>query len=213
MSTYIHKLIEQGENQHLDFKFEISNSRKIARTLCAFANTDGGTLLIGVKDNGRIAGVRTEEEYYMAEAAAQIYCRPEIPFETERWNIEGKTVLEIRIPSGSEKPYYAQNEEGKWLAYLRIHDQNILANPVWVKVWKRKSSPQGIMIRYSTEEKILLSYLRENSFITLSKFSHIARLRRFEAEDILANLIVSNILEFEQTEKYTRFFLKKAFPY
>ena len=57
--NYIEKLIEQGEHQHLDFKFAVNDSRKIARSLVAFANTTGGKLLIGVKDNGTIAGVRT----------------------------------------------------------------------------------------------------------------------------------------------------------
>ena len=56
----IEALIEQGEHQQLDFKFEVSDSKKIARTLSAFANTDGGRLLIGVKDNGNISGVRSE---------------------------------------------------------------------------------------------------------------------------------------------------------
>ena len=58
----IEELIAQGEHQQLDFKFEVSDSKKIARTLSAFANTDGGRLLIGVKDNGAIAGVRSDEE-------------------------------------------------------------------------------------------------------------------------------------------------------
>ena len=75
---YIKKLISEGEHQQLDFKFEISDSRKIAKTLVAFANTDGGTLLIGVKDNGNIAGIRSDEEYYMVEAAATMYCKPSI---------------------------------------------------------------------------------------------------------------------------------------
>ena len=64
-TDYIHTLIAEGEHQQQDFKFEISDARKIAKTLSAFANTDGGRLLIGVKDNGRIAGVRSEEEKYM----------------------------------------------------------------------------------------------------------------------------------------------------
>ena len=51
----LHHLIAQGEHQQQDFKYEISDVRKIARTLSAFANTDGGRLLIGVKDNGKIA--------------------------------------------------------------------------------------------------------------------------------------------------------------
>ena len=66
-TDYIHTLIAEGEHQQQDFKFEISDARKIAKTLSAFANTDGGRLLIGVKDNGRIAGVRSEEEKYMIE--------------------------------------------------------------------------------------------------------------------------------------------------
>lgn len=63
-------LIAQGEHQQQDFKFEVSDSKKIARTLSAFANTDGGRLLIGVKDNGKISGIRGDEEYYMIEAAS-----------------------------------------------------------------------------------------------------------------------------------------------
>ena len=89
----IEELIAQGEHQQLDFKFEVSDSKKIARTLSAFANTDGGRLLIGVKDNGAIAGVRSDEEYYMIEAASKMYTRPEVPFEAKRWDMNGKTVL------------------------------------------------------------------------------------------------------------------------
>ena len=69
MNHYIFDLIAQGEHQQQDFKFEISDARKIAKTLSAFSNTDGGRLLVGVKDNGRIAGVRSEEEIYMIDAA------------------------------------------------------------------------------------------------------------------------------------------------
>ena len=75
---YIYKLIEEGEHQQQDFKFEISDARKIAKSLSAFSNTDGGRLLIGVKDNGKIAGVRSEEEIYMIEAAAKLYCQPQV---------------------------------------------------------------------------------------------------------------------------------------
>ena len=76
--VYLQQLIAEGEHQQQDFKFEISDARKIARSLSAFSNTDGGRLLIGVKDNGRIAGVRSEEEIYMIEAAAKLYCRPNV---------------------------------------------------------------------------------------------------------------------------------------
>ena len=47
--VYLQQLIAEGEHQQQDFKFEISDARKIARSLSAFSNTDGGRLLIGVK--------------------------------------------------------------------------------------------------------------------------------------------------------------------
>ena len=74
----IAELIAQGENQQLDFKFEINSASKIAKSLVAFANTDGGKLLIGVKDNGLIAGIRTDEEVYMLESAAKLYSNPPV---------------------------------------------------------------------------------------------------------------------------------------
>ena len=64
-TQYLEKLISEGEHVHQDFKFAISDARKIAKSLSAFANTEGGRLLVGVKDNGKIAGVRSEEELYM----------------------------------------------------------------------------------------------------------------------------------------------------
>jgi len=157
------KLIEQGEHQQQDFKYCISDSKKIARSLVAFANTDGGRLLIGVKDNGHIAGVRSEEEYYMVEAAARIYSKPIIPFTTRQHFIESKTVLEVKIERSAGKPHFAVDEKGKWWAYFRKDDENRLANKVMLEVWKNQKSVDGILINYSDAEKILLDYLPEYS--------------------------------------------------
>ena len=49
---YIQDLILEGEHEHQDFKYQITDARKIARSISAFANNSGGHLLIGVKDNG-----------------------------------------------------------------------------------------------------------------------------------------------------------------
>ena len=200
MTSYIQKLIAQGEHQRLDFKFEISDAKKIARSMVAFANTDGGTLLIGVKDNGAIAGVRSEEEVYMVDAAAGLYCKPEVIFITKSWIEQGKSVLEIVIPKSHTPPHFAKNEEGKWMAYIRVKDQNLLANNVWLKVLKRKQNPEGTIVRYRESEKILLDYLSVNPFITISKFCSIAIIPENKAETILVNLIALGIIKMEITE-------------
>ena len=93
-TQYIHQLVAEGEHEHQDFKFEISDARKIARSISAFANTGGGRLLVGVKDNGKIAGIRSEEEIYMIEAAANMYCQPKVEIKT-RMTMDGLNDKEI----------------------------------------------------------------------------------------------------------------------
>ena len=158
-TDYIHALIAEGEHQQQDFKFEISDARKIAKTLSAFANTNGGRLLIGVKDNGKIAGVRSEEEKYMIEAAAQLYCVPEVEYSLQTYIVEGRQVLVATIEETPHKPVYAKDETGKPLAYLRIKDENILATPIHLRVWQQSDSPRGELIRYTEREQLLLDQL------------------------------------------------------
>ncbi|OFY57296.1 MAG: hypothetical protein A2X04_17630 [Bacteroidetes bacterium GWF2_41_9] len=115
MDSYLKKLIwGGGENQRLDFKYCVSDSRKIARTLSAFANSDGGKLLIGVRDNGSIAGIRSDEKAYMVDAAALLYCRPEISFATKHHVAAGKTILKVEVPRGDKRPYQARDESGSY---------------------------------------------------------------------------------------------------
>lgn len=208
MNAYIQKLILQGEHQKQDFKFQVNDSRKIARTLSAFANTYGGKLLIGVKDNGVVAGVRSEEEFYMIEAAAQMYCKPTIDFAHRTWNADGKTVLEIDIPPLEKKPCFAENEPDKWMAYIRVKDQNILATTLQLKLWKRKNSNNGTFIRYSEKEKLLLQYLEEHPFITIGKYCKLASIPRYLAENLIVNLMLTDIIEMGQNEKMSWFRLK-----
>ena len=211
MSFYLYKLIQEGEHQQQDFKYCINDSRKIAKSLVAFANTDGGKLLVGVKDNGKIAGIRTDEEFYMVEAAAKLYSNPPISFSTQQWHIEGKTVLEIQIEPSATKPHYAKNEDGKWLAYIRVHDENILAHKIQLNIWKKNSSHVGIHFTYSESEKILVEYLRENQAITFSKFMRLAHISRNKAEEVLTNAVIMEIVNMKTEKEGTFFTLNKYF--
>lgn len=211
MSSYIYKLIAEGEHQQQDFKFCINDSKKIARSLVAFANTDGGRLLIGVKDNGKIAGISSDEEFYMIEAAAKIYSKPALNFSTKQWQIEGKTVLEIGIEASDKKPHFAKDENGKWLAYIRKDDENILAHKIQIETWKKEKSPKGVYLTYSDDERFLIDYLSNNESITFSKFIRKARLSRKKAEEILSNFVVIDIIKMHTTQDGTYFTLNTKF--
>lgn len=199
---HIAKLLEKGECQTLDFKFEISNAQKIAKTLVAFANTEGGTLLIGVKDNGTIAGIRTNEEIYMIESAANIYSRPKIKFQVKDWFIDGKQILEIVIPKKTTTPYLAKDYDETWKPYIRKGDQNFLANNVLLRYWNEKNNEKKqVKITYSRKEELLLDYIKEYEKITIETFCLHAQITQAQAEDILVNFLILDIIEMVITDK------------
>lgn len=201
MDSYLRNLISGGENQQLDFKYAINDSRKIARTLVSFANTDGGKLLIGVRDNGSIAGIRSDEEIYMVDTAAHLFCRPEITYNTRQHAAMGKTILEVEVMKGQEKPYQAKDESGRWICYFRHEDQNLAANKVLLQVWRKEKKKSGVMVRFGKAEKFLMDHLLKNGSITFSKFRKLARISAYRAESILANLIILKILLMNASEK------------
>jgi predicted HTH transcriptional regulator len=143
----------------------------------------------------------------MLEAAAELYCRPVVPFEAQKWTILGKTILEVDIARADKRPFMAQGENERWLAYLRVEDQNLLANRVMMKVWRKEKRKKGIFLEYSNAEKGLLNYLKSNDYITLSKFCRICRIRLKQAEEILSDLIVLEIIQIRMSEKGARYSL------
>lgn len=207
-TLYIQKLISEGEHIHQDFKFAISDARKIAKSLSAFANTEGGRLLVGVKDNGKIAGVRSEEEIYMVEAAATLYCRPEIELETHIYHIEGKDVLEVQINESTQKPIYALDENNHPWVYVRIKDENILGNPIHLNIWKHDREEKKVIITYTQREQQVLTILKQQGALTLGQCSKLTRMNRKQISRLLADFIRFGLVE-QYFEEHTFYFRLK----
>ena len=188
-TQYIQQLVAEGEHCHQDFKFEISDARKIARSLSAFANTEGGRLLVGVKDNGKIAGIRSEEEIYMIEAAANMYCQPQVEYKTQTYVAEGRTILMVRIEEASTKPIYSLDEANKPKAYIRMDDENILATPVHLKMWQHYKTKEGSLVVFTEKEQQLLNILKEKEILTLNQCCKYCKLSRNTITNLLANFI------------------------
>jgi predicted HTH transcriptional regulator len=212
MENSLKKMIAEGESQLLEFKYEITDSRKFARTLSAFSNSNGGRILIGVKDNGIVAGVKSDEEYYMIDTAVLLYCRPVINFTLKQHLIGGKTVLEVKVIKGDKRPYQVKDEDGKWLSYFRHHDQNLLANRILLQVWRKTEKRSGVIVKFGKAENTLIDYLAKNGSITLSQFRKIAGISSYKAESILANLIIFKTLIVNASEKGFRYELNQSEP-
>ena len=166
---YLNELISKGESDVIDFKFAVNDSRKIARSLVAFANTNGGRLLIGVKDNGVVSGVRSGEELYMVDTANMMYCVPEIELTKQKRIYQGKEVLEVVIKKHEGERLCAVLEEnGKEMLYIRIGSSNQLINHIWLRVWTYKNNKEKtIKAEFRENEMHFLRLFAENQEYTL----------------------------------------------
>ncbi len=198
---YIHSLIAEGEHEHQDFKFAITDAAKIAHSISAFANNDGGRLLVGVKDNGNIAGVRSEEDIYVIEQAASMYCQPPQEVKVTAFRVDnGAVVLRAEIDKATRRPVYSKESDGTWRAYYRVKDENIVAHPVMVKAWKHVAeSEEGLVFSLSDTESALLDYLDEWGMTTVEDYMTGAHISRVIAEDVIMKLYAIGIIDFIYT--------------
>lgn len=195
-TDYILSLIAQGEHEHQDFKYQISDARKIARSIAAFANNSGGRLLIGVKDNGNIAGVKSDEEIYMIEQAAEMYCSPSQTVRFSIYKVEGKSILKVDIDEAIDKPVKAKDDNNRWRTYYRVADENILASGTHVKVLKHSSDDNhGTAISFTEKEREFLDYLNNHGGITIGSVKQLLHCSQIAADEMIVNLCALGIVE------------------
>jgi Putative DNA-binding domain len=205
---YIENKIAEGEHQRLDFKYAINDSRKIAISLSAFANTDGGTLLIGVRDNGSIAGVKPDEEIHMVEAAAEVYCRPRVEFSSQLWKSDNRYVLEIVVPPSAQKPHFMIDQEGQYKAFIRKGDQNLPANAVLLEVWRGEETERPQKYFHTEKEKRIFNVLQANDSLSLSQLVRMTQIPRNIMVKLLARFIRWDLVQMEFALDQSRFKLK-----
>lgn len=204
MSTSLLYRIAEGEGLNLDFKYAVTDSKKIARSLAAFANTKGGSLLLGVKDNGRIAGVNSEEEYYMIETAAQVFCKPEISFDVIRWEVQGKVVLEIVVEESRHKPHTAPDKDGIPSAFIRVEDENMKIGKLHAQHLLRSSGvPKAV--NFGERHQLIVNFLQENDTSSAAKIAKQLLLSTKEAEHLLLDLLSINVIEIKSTHESCHF--------
>ena len=197
---FLQSLIREGEHQQQDFKYRVSDALKLAKSVSAFANTDGGRLLIGVRDDGNMSGVRDEEEIYMMHQAAYRYCRPEASIKFDTYHVEGRTIVIATVPPSERRPICVVSDNEKPRAYIRIGDENIVASPIHLAIWRESQNPQGSMLTYTDAVRKILDVLQDQrlSLNLIVKRSHIPRPKVIS---LLARLIRFNVVHWEYSDQ------------
>ena len=136
------------ESENLEFKREVTDS--LIKEIIAFANTNGGTILIGYNDDGSICGV-PDVRSEMDKISNKIYdsIEPNVSFlvSSKIEKIENKDVIIIKVLQGINKPYY-------------IKSKGMIPNGVFVRL--------GATVRNATPE-LIREMLMETLNITFEK--------------------------------------------
>ena len=210
---YLLSLIKEGEHQQQDFKYKVTDAAKLARSVSAFANTDGGRLLIGVRDDGHLSGVRSEEEIYMMHQAAYKFCKPEasIKFDTYHaegpYHAEGRTIVVATVPPSLKKPVCAIDEEGRQRAYIRIADENIVASPVHLAIWREAQLELATVMTYTDAVRQLMDTLQTER-LTLNQVVRRSGLQRYKVISLLARLVRFGVVHWEFRDRQFLFFMQ-----
>jgi len=121
VSDGIEEMIKKGESETVEFKQSLAEASEIIETVCAFANTKGGTIIVGVNDKGEIKGVsigkRTIEDLVLKIANST---EPRIFPEVEIVEIRKKELIVIKVSERRDKPVFAFG-----VAYKRVGKNNL----------------------------------------------------------------------------------------
>lgn len=191
MEKNLKDLIRQGEGINLEFKRSITSLEKIAKTITALANSKGGTLLIGVEDNGHVSGVNTDEELYMVQQAAEFYCKPAVTLGFEEIEHDDKQLLLVHIPESQDKPHHCIDTAGTWRCYVRTGDQCLLASDSVLRAMRRQATQAECAEppKLTNNEQQLLAYLSHRNKITVKDYAKLINVSRRRAARILFELI------------------------
>ena len=203
---YLQRLIDEGEHQQQDFKYKVTDACKLAKSVSAFANTDGGRLLIGVRDDGHLSGVRSEEEKYMLQEAATHYCKPAADITFETFVAEGRTIVVATVPKAKHKPVKALGDDGRWKAYIRVADENIVASPVHLRIWRDEQATKGLLVNIGEEERQVMQALDGPPGTTLRQVVRTSGVGHHHTVNILARLVRFGLAKCQFNEHHFAFY-------
>ena len=122
------EIISNGENSGVEFKLDDIRPEQLAKEVVAMTNFQGGKILIGVADDGKVHGVKRKNlELWVMDTVFGRYIHPMIlPFYEEIRMESGRRVAVISFPPGISKPYVVRHNDREDV-YIRVGSTSRLA--------------------------------------------------------------------------------------
>jgi hypothetical protein len=195
-------LVSRGEGQQLEFKRKASSGEKIIREMIAFANTSGGTLLVGVGDDKTIPGLKYPEDESIVVQRALEQVQPAMNVRESVIAIgNNRSVLQYVVDVSEQRPHFMIDEKGVREYFVRSADKSIRASREMREIIKRRQKQRDIRFHYGEHEHFLMQYLATNKTITLSQFVNVSGLKKYYASNKLILLVLANVLRIIPNER------------
>jgi predicted HTH transcriptional regulator len=198
------ELVRKGENKFVEFKLKTNHPEKIIREMVAFANSEGGRLIIGVSDDKSIKGLRfPDEDEYILQKAIENHIYPMIDYEINRIKVEGdREVLIYTIKKSPLKPHFVDLDGSleNRKVYVRVEDKSVQASKEMREILKGERKAQNIKFHYGDKERTLIKYLAENPSITVEMYANIANIPRKVASRTLVVLVLAKVIKVQPNE-------------
>ncbi|MEN8247774.1 MAG: ATP-binding protein [Bacteroidota bacterium] len=190
------KVCEKGENQFVEFKKKANHPDQILEEIVGFANAHGGNIFVGVDDNGLTHGVKfagDDVTFLRDEIQKRINPKPDYEMGLIPVN-KKKSIINIKIKPGLEKPYALSYQETKKVFY-RTDDLCIQASRELRNILKISRHEKGQKIIYSDVEGEILKIIDTRERITKAQIVEMINYKSRQISDCLVRLVAAGVLK------------------
>jgi predicted HTH transcriptional regulator len=175
MSEHWSRLVRSGEGLQVEFKVQMPQLSRLARTLSAFANSSGGFIFFGVDNDGRFAGLHHfEGTRELVEQVAQFHCDPPLAVACHAWEpLKAVPVLVVEVPEAELKPVKAldpHQPKDAW-PYFRSGKENLPIDKRSLKAMRRVGAEPVDLEGLDEYEVRLMNALHQVPRQTLSQLA------------------------------------------
>lgn len=194
------RLAAVGEGPRLEFKHRVPRPDRIAREIIAFANTDGGTILLGVDDDGTVVGLRdADEELFALDAALASHIEPAVEVRVRRVPVSRtREVVVVDVAPSDERPHFLRPDGDptrRRQAFVRVGEESVEASRTAVDLMKAEGRGDAVHFTFGDAERRLLEYLDRHERITVREYGRMARLPPWRASRTLVALARAGIVQ------------------
>jgi hypothetical protein len=134
----VRDLIAAGEGKRIEFKSALEDRDDFLETVVAFANSEGGLILLGINNHRVAVGFKGDGD--AITKMIRDSCEPTIEPAFTEYELDGFPVFAVEIPIGQDKPYILKR---KGVVYVRVGPNDVPASRLDLDQLTKQSNPSG----------------------------------------------------------------------